>query len=116
MDTLNKDARGFVDGVVRYLKSETHASPNIPKVRSYLMRMTASARRETSARVESSVALTNGEKVLLRTYLTGLVNHTVTFHYAVDARLVAGLRIRIGDWVVDTTLVKQLDDLSASLL
>jgi F0F1-type ATP synthase delta subunit len=108
MDTMSKDARGLVDGVVRYLSTTAKASPNLPKVRTYLMRMTASARRARQAHIETSVALTAQEKERVRRFLTDLVAHTVTPYYTV--------RIHVGDLIVDTTLEKQVDDLAQSLL
>jgi F-type H+-transporting ATPase subunit delta len=116
MDTPNKDARGFVEGVVRYLSSSGKSTANLPKMKTYLMRMTGQARRQRHAHVESSVSLTVGEKQEFRQFLTQLMHHSVALHYSVNTRLIGGFRIRVGDWVVDTTLSGQLDTLATSLL
>jgi len=115
MDTLQKDARGFVEGVVRYL-SAGKTGAHVPKVRSFLLRMTASAKKQREAHVESSIALTVIEKQEFRQFLTLLTNHPVQLHFSVNPGHIAGFLIRVGDWVVDTTLSGQIDDLAQSLL
>jgi F0F1-type ATP synthase delta subunit len=116
MDTLNKEARGFVEGVVRYLSAGGKMSANVPKVKTYLMRMTAHARRQRHAFIESSITLSGDERQEFRQFLIQLTNHPVTLHCTVNPRLIGGFRIKVGDWVVDTTTTGQLEEMAATLL
>lgn len=116
MQTLSRDARGFVDSIVGYLRHEEKGSPAVGKVKTLLHRVTAAAKQEKQANIESSVALTQREKEQISLFLARILGHSVVLSVRVIPELLAGLRIQLGDWVVDTSLRRQLDVLTQSLL
>ncbi len=115
MKTLTKDARGFVTGVVDYLRKEGRVPQSIPKVRSLFQKVTSQARRESQASVESTVALTAEEKKRVTIALENLLEHTLTVHFSIQTNLIGGLRITVADWTIDTSIQEQLQSMQASL-
>ncbi len=117
MNGTAKDAKGFVEGVVRYLRASSAAdkSSQFPKVQTLLYKISSSARKERIARVDSPIELTVPEKQKLETLLSKIVGHSLVFEYSTNSSLLAGLRIRMGDWVFDTSLVTQVDELAVML-
>lgn len=118
MSGLTKDARGFVEGIVDYLKKEgkTTTETTLPKVKHLLTKVSSAARREQEAVVESAVVLTEAEKKELAEALGKLMGHEITLDCSVNERLVAGMRIRIADWVVDTSFAARLKDMAGVLM
>lgn len=116
MATLTRDARGFVDGVIRYMRSENRGVTSaLPKVQSLLNKMSARDRKEKSAAVISAVEIAAGEKLIIQKNLEKLVDHPLEIEYSVKPELIAGLRAQIGDFVIDTSLANQLDRIAASI-
>ncbi len=109
MNPLTHDARGFVEGVVSYLRREGKAEQYVPRVRKLLQKVTASTRRQQEARVRSVVALTASEKQALGRVLASVIGRPVTIRCTVDRSLLGGLRVDIGDLIIDTTLSRQLN-------
>lgn len=112
---LTKDARGLVDGVVSYLKNEGKMKSVMPKVQAFLTRVTSQAKKEKIARIATSVELTQEEKKHVEDVLVRLLGHEVTLECVVQPQLVAGFRIQVGDWIVDTTLKSQLEKMATVL-
>ena len=112
---LNKDARGFVDEVVTYIRGDRRSKSSLPKVQMLLGKVTAQAKKEKLARVESSVTLTPDEKKAIQHMLERLIGHEVQLECTVTPDVIGGLRIQVADWIVDTTLTTQLTQLSGLL-
>lgn len=109
MSTLASDARYFVDGVTKYLRQDATSNQSLlPKVTAALHKITASARKEKTALVESVVPLTTREKSDIGRTLSRLLTHTVTIECTTNKELLGGLRIVVGDWIVDTSLKSQI--------
>jgi F-type H+-transporting ATPase subunit delta len=115
-DSLSKDARGLVDGVMMYLKRSGSSKTAVPRVSLFLQKVTAKTRKEKLAHVETSVELTISEKQSIEQTLTKILGHDVTVEVTVKPELLGGLRISVGDWIVDTSLEMHLRQLSQSLL
>lgn len=109
MSTLAKDARYFVDGVMKYLRQDHLSNQSLlPKVTAALHKITASARKEKTAIVESVVPLTVKERGDIVRMLSRLLTHTVTIECKTNRELLGGLRMVVGDWIVDTSLKSQI--------
>ncbi|MBI5614489.1 ATP synthase F1 subunit delta [Candidatus Gottesmanbacteria bacterium] len=113
---LSKDAKGFVDGVVGYLSGDARSRDSVPKVSELFRKVTAKAQKEKTAKVETAVALNAGQLERLSKALETLTGHSVDILVKVDSSLVAGFRITVGDWVVDTSLSGQLEAMETLLL
>ena len=112
---LTKDARGFIDGVVSFLKEDGKSKTTLPKVEAFLGKVTAQSKKQKTAKVESSLALTDSEKASLEKSLTTILGHEVSVECSVNPALIAGIRIQVGDWIVDTTLKSQLEQMASHL-
>jgi F-type H+-transporting ATPase subunit delta len=115
MAELTKDARGFVSGIVSYLAGDKHIESQVPKIRKLLSKVTATNGKDVEAHVKTAVALKIEEKSTLTEALEKLVKHPVKLVCSVDETLIAGMQIKIGDWIVDTTFVYQLRSLATVL-
>ncbi len=114
MSTVSKDARGFIEGVASYLKGEGKAVA-ASRVEMLLSRVSDQARKEKSAKVETSVSPTREEKVRIEKILAKLLGHRIQVSYAVTPAVIAGLTIRVADWVLDTSFRGQLTLLADAL-
>jgi F-type H+-transporting ATPase subunit delta len=115
-EPLTKDAQGLVDGVVTYLKGDSRSKSMAPKVERFLGKVTAQARKEKVARVETSVVLTVEETKSIDVMLTKLIGHPVSITSVLSPEVIGGLRIQVADWIVDTTIQTQLIEMAQSLI
>ncbi len=115
MKTLSRDARGFIEGITQYIRKEGKTSV-LPKVETLLGKVAASAQKETVAHVATSVALSNEEKQHIEQLMYQLVGHPVSLDCRVDPAVLGGMKIQIGDWIVDTSLQSQLEDMVTDIL
>lgn len=113
---ITKDARGFVAGVVDYLRREGKVAHSVPKVQSLLFKMTAGAKKQRQATVESAVSLTISEEQAIAKSLAHMVGHQVSLTSSVNPDLIAGLRIQLADWVVDTSFRARLEKMAALVM
>lgn len=116
MTILTRDAKTFVEGVSAYLRAEKASDAVIPKLTAALGKITASARRERSGSVESAVTLTASERHAVGRLLSRMVGRELSVTFRVNRQLVGGLKIVVGDWVVDTSIDSQLRAMEESLI
>ena len=112
MKSLSKDARGFVDGVVHHLKQNGTSETVTPKVQSLLLKMSSQARKEHEARVESAVKLSPAEMTVISRVLSRIAGHDVSLTSDVTPSLIGGIRVTMGDWVVDSSLSNELAEMA----
>lgn len=67
--------------------------------------------REPTAHITTASSLTLEQQGLLARTLTALADRHVNLEVRVDPRLVAGVRVRIGDIIVDSSIGGQLEEL-----
>lgn len=116
MKPLQHDAKDFVEGVTKYLREESNQPSILPKVTALFHKVNAQSRKNQMAHVESCVALTTQEKQRVHRIVDKLVDHPVSWSWHVNAHLVGGMKISVDDWVVDTTLLAQLEEMALSLI
>ena len=107
-------ARGLVRGVVQRLQT-VGESTSVHKAQTLLQAVTETAKRQNLARIESPVMLTEPEKQMLSRVLARVVGHDVKLECEVNAALIAGVRIQMADWIVDTSFENQLMEMSQLL-
>lgn len=115
-DSLSKDGKTFVDGIVAYLRRGGKQTASIPKVETLLTKISSRAKEEKIAYVESAVSLTNEEKTDMQQVVSELVEHDITLSTVVNKKLVAGFRIKIADFIIDTSYVSRLSEMAALLV
>lgn len=116
MKTLSKDERGLIDGVASYIKSDRRGKQILPKVSALFTKVTSAAKRERVATVASVVALNEPEKKSVGRMLAGIMGHDVESRFIINEELLGGMKITVADWVVDTSLSRELTELSQSLV
>jgi F0F1-type ATP synthase delta subunit len=116
MKTLTKDARGFVDGVMKYIKSDGKSQTVNTKVRAMLSRVSEIDKNENKATVETAVILDQKEKSLFELAVGKMVGHPVDMVYTIHPDLIGGFRLTIGDYVMDDSLLSQLNQIQTVLL
>lgn len=114
--TLTKDARGFVDGVVSMLKTSGKTKSVAPKVHSILRKMTEQSRRDSVAKVQTSILLDSGEKQTLSNALSQIFNREVSVEVTIVPEIIAGFRLQVGDWVYDTSVHTQLIQMADGIM
>ncbi len=67
------------------------------------------------AEVTSAVALSDEEQTQLRRALAARHGESLTFAFYVDPSLLGGLRVRVGDSLVDTSVASRLQSMRESL-
>lgn len=112
--TLTKDAKGFIEGVVSYLSNEKSEPAVMPRVATLASKVSAQAKKERFAKVYSVVKLSSDEKKHIARVLTSLLGHGVELESTIDTHLVGGLRIQVADWILDTSLDYQLKEMLSS--
>ncbi len=115
MANLTKDARGFVSGIVSYLSKDKQVQTQVPKIRKLLSKVTAASGKDIEATVTTAIALKSEEKQKLTDALVKLVDHPVKLVCIVDQSIIAGMCIKIGDWVVDTSYTHELRSIAQVL-
>lgn len=113
MQTFSKDAQGFIKGVTAYLSSDISAPSLVPRVATLLHKVSAQAKKERHARVFSAVPLNDDEKQNINRLLRNLLGHAIEIENTVDKHIIGGLRIQVADWILDTSLLYQLTDMTA---
>lgn len=116
MKPLQHDAKEFIDGVSRYFRTQSNQATILPKVTELFHKVSAQSHKGHMAQVESSVTLTKQEKQRINRFVNTLVDHPVTWSWRVNTHLVGGMKISVDDWVVDTTLLSELEEIAASLI
>lgn len=116
MKSVSNDAKGFVEGVVSHLKkSGKDRGPMSPKVQSLLLKMSKNARREHQATIQSAVKLTALEEQQIARVLSGIAGHDVGITCVVKPQLIGGLRITMADWVMDSSMQAELQQMAAMI-
>lgn len=95
---------------------ESKSQKIMPDMQILLDKITSNAKKEKYATVEGSVAFVESEKKAIGIFLEELIGHPVTLQCSVNPEVLGGMRIQVGDWIVDATLKYQLDVLADSLL
>jgi F-type H+-transporting ATPase subunit b len=72
--------------------------------------------REPTAYITSAESLTLDQQGLMARTLTALADRHVDLEVQVDPKLVAGMRVRIGDIVVDSSIAGQMDELRGQVV
>ncbi len=109
------DTKGFVEGITQYIQKEGKQSL-LPKVTELFGKLSSQAQRDTVAKVTTSVALSKDEQASVEKVLYRLMGREVAVSMNVDPSLIGGMKIKIGDWVVDTSLSGQLDTMGHEIL
>lgn len=113
MKSVSHDAKGFVEGVINHIKKSGKSRDVSSKVTTLLRKMTASAKAEHQARVEAAVKLTQGQTQSIARILSGIAGHEISLTSTVNPDLIGGIRITMADWVMESSLRSELNDMAS---
>lgn len=86
-----------------------------PAVLSHFLRLLKLDRERSTARVESAAPLDQGTRAAVEAQLARKYGRAITTAFAVEPRLIGGMRVKIGSDVYDGTVKAGLDALEARL-
>lgn len=116
MAKLTKHAQGFIKSVVSYIQKGRETNQTVPQLRKLLSKVSKDAEDDMTARVYSAVPLTKEEKSQIQKTLTRISGREITVVSTVAESVLGGIKIQIRDWVVDTTFLKTLQNMSHMLM
>ncbi len=87
----------------------------LPEVVSALSETVAGQRAPVKAEIVSAAELSDDDKDQLRQKLTAQYGEGLIFSFRVDPSLMGGLRVRVGDHLIDTSVASRLATLRESL-
>lgn len=90
---------GYLDEVIEALQKQAQARREVPQV----------------AEITSAVPLSDGEREELEAKLRERFGSNLTFRYHVDAEILGGLIVRVGDKLLDNSLRSRLESLRSRL-
>jgi F0F1-type ATP synthase delta subunit len=67
------------------------------------------AKGKANALIESAVVLSGPEKAKVEKLITEILKRTVEVTYGVKPTLLGGIKISVGDWKLDATLLHQIE-------
>ncbi|HYL40929.1 MAG TPA: F0F1 ATP synthase subunit delta [Candidatus Binatus sp.] len=118
MAILEKLLRGRVpEGVLRLagLLAQRSRVERLPGVATEYRRLLDRARGIVEARITSATPLTTDETDAVRAWVGRSTGATVTLSAAVDASLIGGLTVRVGDTLMDASVRGRLERLRTQL-
>ena len=81
-----------------------------------LSALAADQRNQVVAEVHSVVALDDNQKARLTAALTKITGRQVKLNVAIDASVIGGISVKIGEDIIDGTVATRLEDARRSLL
>jgi F-type H+-transporting ATPase subunit delta len=108
---------GFPVEVANLLKVMVDAgdAPLVGEVAGRVAQVAAGKREALKAEITSAIELTDGEKEKLRKRLADEYGAGLTFSFSVDPSLMGGLRVRVGDRLIDNSVATRLATLRESI-
>ncbi|MBI3577660.1 F0F1 ATP synthase subunit delta [Candidatus Gottesmanbacteria bacterium] len=103
------DARMFAKEIAKYFDGAGVDKRMTPKVTSLFSKLVRVASGGNTALVESAVALTQSEKRAIEKHFS------VTADYRVNPELLSGLKIQVGDLLIDTSGASIVHNLARTL-
>lgn len=87
----------------------------LPEMPGALAQVATGQQQPVKAEVTSAIELSKAEQEALQTALRKEFGEELRFSFAVDPSLMGGLRVRVGDRLIDTSVASQLAALRESL-
>ena len=106
-EAIPADASQEVKNFVKMLVQEGDTAL-LPSVITALSTSLRGESRPQEANITSAIALGDAEKEQIRQQLTTQYGDGLRFSFDVDAALMGGLRIRVGDQLIDNTIASRL--------
>lgn len=112
MNTTIRDTKTFIKEVTRQLSRQGAGQLLTKRVGMLFQKMSMVAAGRQNAVVSSTVSLKDDEQRKLSWFLTKVSGSPVTITYRVQSDLLSGLKIRMGDTLIDTSGKKLLSEMT----
>ena len=110
-----RQAQNIATALIEYLKKNNQLEM-LPELLKEAKKETKKYSDENTAHVYSAVELSDGEKKEIKETLESNLKKTLDFKTYTDSELIGGIKIRIGDKVIDYSISNKIDQLKASLV
>jgi len=107
-----KDPQDIINGFIAYLTS-TGQLDLLPEIVKKLNLLTEE--ENETAHITSAVTLNDKEQEKIKEFLFQKFSKTYKIDIIVDSGVIGGIKIRVGDKVIDETLVTRLNSLAEKL-
>lgn len=115
MASTNDQTTGVVKGLMRYL-DEKHQKSLLPEIQRALNSLVSGSRHATVMEITCAVKPAERQVELIRSYMNTLVKQKLSSQVRVDPRILGGFTVRIGDWILDASIRKDLSDIQTLLI
>ena len=88
----------------------------LPEVYEHYRRHKATSLKQLDAYVTTAYPLTDAQREMFKTRLAASLNASVVIHETVDASLMAGATIKVGDKIIDDSMRGKLQQLKTQLM
>lgn len=112
MSTSGKDTKTFIKEVTKHLRHEGAGRLLTKKVSSLFQKMSTAAAGRQTVVVDSVVPLTVGERKLLESVIAKKTGATIQTVYRIKPDLLCGMRVRIGDLLLDGSGKQRISQMS----
>lgn len=114
MKAQNKKAGQVTKGLIEYLK-KTGQLQILPQLVKETLRKTQTEKDPSKAFVTTAIALDEKEISEIKTVLSSLMSRDIAVENRIDPDVIAGMKIKIGDKLIDNTIKQKLLNLSEKL-
>jgi F-type H+-transporting ATPase subunit delta len=108
--SANQTAARITKGLVDYLK-KTNQLGVFPELVQEALKKTRTQEDPNLAIVTTAIALTQAQKKELRAILSGSLNREIRIRTKVDAGIIGGIHVKVGDKVIDNTVASKIEEL-----
>ncbi len=103
-----------IKGVLDFIKETSHEG-TLSEVASKLTNIAGIAGQAKTAYIYTVLRLSEVQKDQVREKLEKLVGHEISVRDEIDSKLLGGIRIKLGDWVYDSSVKGELEALKNEL-
>lgn len=103
------------EGLLDYLK-ETGQHDILPQITQQLQSMLDESDRVKEITINSSIELSIEQHNIIKKMVEKLLGLKLPIVNKIDKKLIAGLTIRIGDWFLDASILREIRELKKKLL
>jgi F-type H+-transporting ATPase subunit delta len=108
------NAKRVTRGVLSYLTRSNQLNL-LPQVAREALRLSRTKTDPSTAQVDTAIALNDQEQITLKTALSSLFGRPLNLVSTVNPDLIGGLRIRVGDQVIDQSFSYQIDKIGQKI-
>lgn len=103
-----------VTGVIDFIKGAAEGDL-LTEVAGELSGIVETSGHKKTASVYTVTPLTEAQKEAIKKKLEREINHEISLREVIDKKLLAGFKIKLGDWVYDASVAGQLESFKSEI-